>query len=390
MRPTAALAIAVALLPACGAEDVHFGGPAIVPGEGSSQGRCLLVATTDYAADGAVAIVDADTLAVWRDVSAVGAGPRGRGGDGRVVARARPGGAGLQGLGRGTYRTLSQRSLGAGSNPVDVAAVGDGTAWVALFNDGALLRVDLDAADDGSFVIAGPIALGSDEPDGRAEPGALVVNDAVLYVVVLGLDDYPRCSEASRAHIRALDVDTGEEVAAFGGSSRLALAACNPTEIVPLRDGRLAMLHAGRHRSFEGLDDDGGIELVDLRAGTASGLLVDERALGHRDALQVAEAPDGAWWLALADAEFAVSLHRFDPETRTLGDAVRTSTDGGIFDLAVVGDRLFVADRGALGGGLSVLDARTGAAATAAPLDLGYSPVDIVPFEASPPCVPDR
>ncbi len=374
MKRSSALALALLALVGCRLDDGNGGIDAGAALAGSSSGQCLLVTTTEFRTDGALAVIDAETLEVHTNVSAVHSDAYLRVSHGRVFVLNRQGGDSLQELDpAGQYRTLSQRSVGRGSNPWGLALTGGDTGWLALYNDAMLQAVDL---SDGAAEFLGSgvrIDHGTDE-DEVAEPLDLFVHRGVLYVITQGLGEYPHCTENSRAELHAFDPQSGAPTPVFAGESRLQLAACNPTSYA-LVGNELWLGHTGSHRVHGNIADDGGVEVVDLERAESLGLVVTETDLGDRDVVTLTADETGVW-VAVAVADFAASVHRM--EGTELGPAVWQSDAGGVFDLELAFGRLWIVDRSHDDPGVVVVDAVTGEL-LAGPLDTGYPPFDAAP-----------
>ena len=351
---------------------------------GSAGERCILVATTEFRSDGSLAVIDADSLQVWTDVTATHSDAHVRVLGDRVFVLNREGGGSAQELDpSNAYRTLSQRSIGRGTNPWGLAAVGDGTGWIALYNEGTLQHVDLSASAE--LVLGAPAPLPAPtELDGQAEPLDLFVFDGVLYVITQGLGEYPQCTPESRAHLHAFDPLDGSPVSAFEGDSSLELGACNTSGYSLQADGTLWLAHSGVHRVNGDLSNDGGLERVRLRAGQSDGVLFDEADFGDRDVTRVAANADGVW-VAVAAADFAASVHRLDVAAAEVEAAVWESDTGGIFDLELAFNRLWVVDRSRAEPGVVVIDAATGEL-VGGPLNTGFPPFDLVGFAGDGRC----
>ena len=345
---------------------------------GTTANTCLLVTTTEFRTDGGFSVLDANTYDVDPDVTAVHSDAVLRVLGERVFVINRQGADSIQELDpdRG-YATASQRSLGGGSNPWSLVPLGDGTAWVPLYNEGTLARVDL-APDAELRTGADYVVSAAAESDDRADvlDAFVVAQDGrdVLFVLVQGLDPYPGCSATSRGRLLALDPFTMDPVDAFDGASVLELAACNPTGFA-LDGTRLVVGHSGGHRVTGTTRDDGGIEIIDLSTGLSTGLVVNETDLGDRDIVELAVEGDVAW-LALADDAFGATVHRATLDPFALGPALWTSENGGVFDLVLADDRVWIADRSLLQPGVVVLDSATGDR-VAGPIDVGYPPFDL-------------
>ncbi|MFT6398549.1 MAG: hypothetical protein ACJAYU_003308, partial [Bradymonadia bacterium] len=242
-----------------------------------------------------------------------------------------------------------------------------------LYNDGLLRAVDL--ADSASEFLGADVHLqsGTDQ-DQHAEPLDVFVHNGVLYVITQGLGDYPHCTETSRALLQAFDPQSGVPAAVFAGESTLELAACNPTSYALVGD-ELWLGHTGSHRVHGNTADDGGVELVDLATGESVGLVVTEADLGQRDVVTLAANESGVW-IAVAGEDFAASVHRLDGAS--VGPAVWEADTGGVFDLELAFERLWVVDRSVANPGVVVIDEVTGEV-LAGPLNTGFPPFDAAP-----------
>ena len=338
--------------------------------------RCIVVATSEFRSDGGVSVIDSETFDVWTDVTAIHADAVLRAASGRVFVINRQGGDSVQELAPAeNWRTVFQRSVGTGTNPVGLTLLQDGTAIVPLYNEGTLVRVDPSATDAEAFLVGAPIAVPAhDEDDGRAEVLDTFLWRGTLYVIVQGLSDYPTCTPDGVGSVLAFDPATMEPAPVLDGASRLELRWCNPTVWSLREDGRLVIGASGGFRVSGHDADDGGLEVVDLAVGRSEGVLADERALGQRDIVALAESGDVVW-VAVAGDDLRSEVVAIDAAGH-VGAAVWASDVGGIFDLRVDDGRLWIADRSEGSPGVVVVDAADGAW-LAGPLDTGFPPYDI-------------
>jgi hypothetical protein len=353
---------------------------------GDSGSRCILVTTTEFRTDGSLTVIDADTLEVWTDVTATHSDAHVRVLGERVFILNRQGGDSAQELDPSAgYRTLSQRSVGRGTNPWGLADAGDGIAWVALYSEGALQRINLGGPNESDFLVGDPVPLPAPtEPDGRAEPLDLFIYDSVLYVIAQGLGEYPQCTAGSRAHLHAFVPGDGTPLAVFDGESSLELAACNTSGFSLEADGTLWLAHSGVHRVNGDLTNDGGVERVDLATGASAGLVIDEVQLEDHDVIRIAVDEDEVW-IAVAGEDFAASVRRWDIEAEQMGPSVWESDAGGIFDLELAFGRLWVVDRSHENPGVVVVDLRNNEVVSG-PINTGFPPFDLVGFERAEGC----
>lgn len=344
-----------------------------------SGGDCLVVATSEFGVAGSIAVVDLQSLAVDTDVTSTHHDAWVRVFGSHVVVLNRQGADSLQVLdGRRGFATEREASLGQGANPWDLVATGADAGVALLYGSGSVQRVSLASGSIGTPQ-GEPVAIDpGGESDGRAELlGGFVWRDA-LVIVVQGLDEYPTCGPAGRARLVSVDPRTLEPVAAFGGASEIVLQGCNSSAFVVDGDA-VWVATLGRHRSMGGEDlNDGAIERVDLSA-PGSVVVADEAALGQRDPLLLISGSEGRMWVALADADFGVSVHAFTPAAESpLGLEVWSGE--GIFDMIEQRGLLFVADRARPGAGLIVLDAVDPLGSDPLRLPTGYAPFDLAPI----------
>lgn len=355
-----------------------------------TRSRCVVVTTTEFRADGGVTVIDADTLEARVDVTAVHSDAIVRTAGDRVFVINRQGGDSVQELDpRRGFGTVYQRSVGRGANPWGLAMLDDGTAWVPLYNEGTLLRVDTNSTGESGFRLGPPVALPAwTDADGRVEPLDAFALDGALFVVAQGLGDYPNCTPDSRGWVHAFDPDSLAASAVWGDRASLELAACNPTTYALVESAAgplLALGYSGNVRAMGSRDDDGGIELVDLQSGETSGLIATESDFGDRDLVALAIHGRTAW-VALASADFAADVRAFDLDTGTLSDPVWSSGTAGIFGLGVAYDKLWVVDRTRGSAGVVVLDPNTGQH-LAGPIQTGFPPFDLAFVEVEGSCV---
>lgn len=356
--------------------------------EGS--GAWIAIATSEFGATGSLAFANTATLASVSNFATLHHDTvlRAHGASLYVIAREGEDGDNIRRIDlENGGETRWQYSVGRGSNPWDLLVLDDGTGLVARYASGDLVRVDLDAQTPGDFVIGEPIAISAaDESDGRAEPAGLLADADRVYVIVQGLDEYPWCSAGAQARIVALDRESLEPDPDWGLGGSLALRMCNPGAWAFDGAGRLLIGFAGNSRVLgEQLghpagDDDGGIELVDLTEGRSLGQIASEAVFGSRDLIDLAVDDAGGVWVALADATFEVSVHRWSPVSgagEALGAAVWTAE--GVFDLETVGAQLWVADRTPHADGVVVIDTTDGSW-IAGPIDVGHAPFDLEPL----------
>jgi hypothetical protein len=357
--------------------------------EGS--GALLAVAASEFGSTGSFALIDAQSLDSTTNIATLHHDTLLRADGSTLYAIAREGEDGDNirriDLANGAT-TVWQYSVGRGSNPWDLAVIGEGRGVVARYGQGDLVEVDLDADSPEAFVVGEPIVLdASMERDGRAEPSGLLVDDERVYVMVQGLDEYPWCTSSGRSRIVAFRRDTLALDEQWATDGTLVLRMCNVGTWAFDASGRLLIGFAGNSRVLGAElgrpagEDDGGLELVDLAAGTSLGRVATEVDFGGRDLIDFAiSSGDGGVWLVLADANFAVGVHRWNAvsgDSEAIGDAVWLAD--GVFDIEAFESRLWIADRTPGSEGVVILDDRDGSW-IAGPVSTGHAPFDLEPI----------
>ncbi|MBU6160295.1 MAG: hypothetical protein KGO50_04180, partial [Myxococcales bacterium] len=207
------------------------------------------------------------------------------------------------------------------------------------------------------------------------------------------MSQYPRCQMDDRARLLryALPADSATPL---GEPEQLTLAACNPVHI-ERHDDTLWVAHAGNFRSLVGqtgasdAGQDGGLEQIDLRAFTSSGLVLRESDTAGRDLLFIGRSDSGRFWTLLSNADFTVTLHELMPSdaTWTLRDAVWTADGEGISDALLHNGHIWLADRSRQRRGVVVIAEATGEALfEGAALDTGLPPFDLQLVSGVPGC----
>ncbi|MFM7199787.1 MAG: hypothetical protein ACKO6N_03270 [Myxococcota bacterium] len=207
------------------------------------------------------------------------------------------------------FATIQQLSVGAGSNPQDIAVVSSQQAFVAAYNRSALLEVDLSTGallrelDLSSFA--------ADDPDGYPELSSVLLVEDRLVVALQRLE---RTSSGyiplGDSYLVQLDVQSGQVLRS------LRLAYANPVGLLKAgTDGLLRVPLSGRF----GVVGDGGVELIEPRALTSLGVLVDEQTL-QGDVLAVT----GAQPLYVVTGQDSVGMDARTALLRWDGDGIET------------------------------------------------------------------
>jgi hypothetical protein len=262
----------------------------------------------------------------------------------------------------GSWKLIAEYSVGAGTNPQDLAVVSAKRAYVARYAVPSLLVVD---PLSGAALGAVDLSSYADE-DGSPEASWLLVHGDRVYVALQKLVDLEVEGLSSVAVVDAASGEVEKEIVLAGANTYGKLRYAKAVDRIPL-------IEAGRFGVL-----DGGIQLLDPGDDTVSPWVVTEAALGG-------DLSDAV--IAGADLGFAVigvpteggaktRLVSFDPSTGEVGETLIESEGWqlGFIELDEDGDELWVADRHPSLPGVRVFDVATRAELTATPIDVGLPP----------------
>ena len=325
----------------------------------------LFVLTTDFET-GAFSIVDSGTGEAAVNVGLVHSDATARVRGDRVYVVSRLGQDNVTALDVGDrYAVLWQASTEPGSNPQDIAFASDRKAYVSRLERTGLLVLDPETG-----ATLGAIDLASlADADGFPEPAAMLEVGDRIVVAVERLDRNDAYRPSGPGALAVIDPATDRL------ERTIALTAANPYGDMAIGpDGRLLVAEAGAFGEL-----DGGIEAVDVAAGTAHGLLLDEATLGG-DVTAFAVVEDGSVWLVVSDASFVKSVVRWDP-----ADGSRRTIVAGTSLLLpcvvpIPGPRVVVCDRTRESPGLRFYDLE--GRQQGEPIDVGLPPWAVRVVEA--------
>jgi hypothetical protein len=261
-----------------------------------------------------------------------------------------------------TWEVIGEYSVGAGTNPQDIAVVSADRAYVARYKEPSLLVVDpLDGAALGEVDLS---AYADD--DGAPEAAWLLAHGDRVYVALQKLAGYEVDGPSSVAVVGAASGEVEREIPLAGanvyGKLRYAVAI-----------DRIPLIEAGRFGAL-----DGGIQLLDPNEDTVSPYVITEAALGGDLADAVVAGWDRGFAVIGVPAEGGAKtrLVAFDPSTGEVGATLIDDDEWelGFMELDPDGDELWVADRSADAPGVRVFDTATGGELTSRPIDVGLPP----------------
>lgn len=355
------------------------GGTVILPGFGP-HGEFLLITTTDYqsgsygvyAAD--PGIMSASNPSIYSDATAVFYG-------GKVWVVNRFGQDNILEIdpATGFQPTSNQFSVGAGSNPYDVAFASLAKAYVSRYGATAVWIVN---PSTGQKLGEIDLSAYADAADGKPEMAYMTVVGNRLFIALQRLDRtrFP-WAPTDASYVAVVDTTSDSIVDADPGQpgvNPMVLAGKNPTTPWQPFDGRL---YVGEQGALGVLD--GGIERVNPTTLASEGFLATENAFGGEINDFVlglnrgyAITSDTACSIPPNYTPCNTHLKTFNSAT---GGNVQTVLDSNGFTLSKIalsqdGSRLFVLDRDLLKPGLRVFRTSDNTELTTAPIPTGNLP----------------
>ncbi len=328
-------------------------------------GTYALVVTTDYEA-GAYSLVDLADLSIARSIEAIHEDSVCRFDEETstpfIIARYGADAVDVIDPHAG-WTVSSEYSVGAGSNPQDIAVVSSERAFVARLDHSELLIVH---PTDGTEI--GTVDLSSmADADGNPDMAWVLHLQGRIYVVLQKLDDL--FAPTGPSSIAVIDAATGaiEEEITLSGANSYGKFRYNHVL------GKIVIAQAGVFGVL-----DGGIEYLDPHDLTLSGFVITEQEIGGdlSDVVIVSETKGYAVIGVPVDSGAATHLVSFNPSTgKKLKDLiVRDEWTIGFMELSPDGGQLWVCDREPELPGLRIFDTGNDMEITGEPLDVGLPP----------------
>jgi hypothetical protein len=256
-----------------------------------------------------------------------------------------------------SYTTISQTSVGAGSNPQDIAfwknkayvsRMEQNTVWVMDINTMQKLReIDLSTFAD---------------VDGFCEPGMMATDGRYIYVSIMRLDRTQDYIPTDRSYVAMIDPATDKLV-----GSGIQLKTVNPWPGLSIDMGRLYVGTSGQFGKM-----NGGIEELDPVKQTSNGLVINAATLGGD--ISLFQVHNQVIYAVISDANFNTKLVAWDMRLSKLWTVMETVG----FNLAGFAinskNELWISDRDMLKPGVRVLDLETYSEKTAAPISTMLPP----------------
>jgi hypothetical protein len=264
-----------------------------------------------------------------------------------------------------------QYSVGAGSNPQDIAASSTDRAYIAKLADSALSIVN---PFTGAALGKVDLSDYADE-DGIPDITRLLFREDKVYALAAGLNNFVPTDKSSLLIINGEAGTVEKEV---------VLSFVNPSG--PLRYSeavdRLVIIETGGFESKGGADDiDGIVEYFDPNTNRLEGRVITASALGGDIIDAVIVRPDKGFAIVerANGNDFETALVTFDPQTQTLKKTL-SSADGFAYPFMEPtpdGKELWLSDRTETRPGIRIFDTATDEQLTDYPIDVGLPPFSI-------------
>lgn len=224
------------------------------------------------------------------------------------------------------YATVRQFSVGAGSNPQDIAFESPTRAFVSCYDQPTVLAVN---PSTGQILDSISLAQFADS-DGLPELHRLYLHGRYLYVQLQRLDRNNGYVPVAPSYLVVIDTQTWSIVDTdvnVPGVTPITLTGLNPTGPMELDlvTGRLLVPTSGKF-----LQLDGGIEAVDLLSWRSMGFVVTEAALGG-DLLHYTQGNGQRAFAIISDSNFSTCLVAYHPVHGTKLQTIHCTSG---FDLA--------------------------------------------------------
>lgn len=270
-----------------------------------------------------------------------------------------------------SWSITGEFSVGAGSNPQDIAVVNSEMAYVALYEKPHLLKVNPITGALLGTVDLSPYA----DADGIPEVGWLYAMNGKLYVLLQRLSRPQGFLPTDYSSLLILNAITGVV------EKELRLAQTNPFGKLRFNAllNRFVIVESGVFTTMQdGMPIDGAIEYFDAETETLSGAVITAQALGGDivDAVVVSETRGYAVVGVRKGTSAETHVVAFNPTTGEKGKTLLAS-DTWVFnfiELTPDGSELWVADRSRNAPGIRIFNTLTDVEITQSPIDVGLPP----------------
>jgi len=269
------------------------------------------------------------------------------------------------------WSIITEYSVGAGSNPQDIAVVSKDRAYVALYEESSLLIVN---PLNGS--VTGDVDLSRyADDDGIPEVSWLSFRDGVLYALLQRLDREGGFKPSDYSLLLVLDADTGKV------EKSLKLACTNPFAKLRYNEAlqHFVIIESGVFSTA--VDEaavDGCIEFFDPGTNALSGPVVMADELGGDivDAVVSSETKAYAIIGKRSGSGSETHLVSFNPSTGEKTGTIVASEgwDYASIELSHDGSQLWMADRTMNSPSIRIFDTESDKETTHGPIDVGLPP----------------
>ena len=331
-------------------------------------------ASCDFATGGIAAISTSDLAVVAHRVGATDADAVVRVVGGRVFVVNRFDGASVQELDPAAdFATRWRCSVGAGSNPHDIALASASKAYVTRYDATSLAVVDPSVGPSCKGFVVDTLDLSAyADADGLPEMDQMVLVGDHLFVSIQRLSRDDLFRPATNGALVVIDTRADRVV------DVVELEIRNPFVETKglLYDARTARILVGGPGRLFGDLGDGGIEAVDAVGRKSLGVLLDGGDLGG-DLLDFAMAGSRRAYAIVADASFVARVLELDLDSGVVGNPLLASSQN-VSDLEITEDgKLWVVDRNCFDPGLRVFSIADRDEITDAPVYPGLTPFTI-------------
>jgi DNA-binding beta-propeller fold protein YncE len=351
-------------------------GPAAVPARAATR---AVVTTTDYGVSGSVCdVADSSPWSARCGVATTASDAVVRWYGGRFYVVNRFGGDNIQVLDPSpAWHTALQFSVGAGSNPHDIAFASPTKAYVTRYDSPDLWIVNpATGAHTGTLSLA---AFADSDGIPEMERAAIVGRRLFVALQLLNRANFYTATGSGLIVVIDTDADTVLDAdPSVAGRQAIRLTGANPTTTLEF-DRETSLLYVGETGAYGARD--GGIESIDPMTLRAGGFAVTEDSLGG-DVGPFRMTGGGCGYAIMSDPDFNTVLVRFDLAAHRRLTTVHASTGFALVDVnADDAGQVWVSDRSRGAPGLRVFDAATGVQRTGSPI-LTDLPPNSIAFDA--------
>ncbi len=347
------------------------------PGSAPLAEESLVAVTTDYETSGQCARMGLESpWTVETNLEPIGSDPVVRAWRNRIYVVNRLFADNIQVIDpEAGFETVLEFSVGAGSNPQDIAFADDDKAYVSRYESVWLYEVD---PSTGSITDSIDLSVFADA-DGLPEMGRMALYGGRLFVQIQRIDR-STWTPLLPSYLAVVDVATNALIdvdPSAPGVQGIPLRASNPNGAM-LLDEETGTIYVGETGSYLVLD--GGIEKIAAVSLVSEGWVVTEATLGG-DLGGFTLSGSRGYAVVSSDWFYTTRLVSFGVFTGSM-TGTHYTTDGYVPDVEwdTATAHVFLADRKITQPGVHVFDAATGTKLTASPRNTGLPPADLVVY----------